>query len=335
MKVIIQKICFTSVFLSLFLFTCTTNQDTIKTDTKSDEFSFAFMTDIHIRPDHRYAHLPQESENSPLAAFSMAIDTANQLGVDFVITGGDLVFDVLRGQVNADSLFQMYANAIKAFEMPVYNVIGNHDLYGIYPGSNISPEDPDYNYGMYERYLGDTYYSFEHKGWHFIALNSVDDGNGRYTRTIHEEQMSWLQELLTDIDKDTPIVIALHIPLVSVRNQIHPGDRENPEPYPAVRNRNDLLDMFENHNLKLVLQGHIHWVEEIYVQDIDTWFISGGAIAGRPTWRGFRHGPPGFLVFNVKDGSVSWDFIDYGWMERLGKYAGWESPRPEELNATQ
>lgn len=328
MKTYIRNISIILIFFCLCISACTTNENFQTTETKSDKFSFVFMTDLHIQANHNYRDVPLEYEFSPLRAFSMAIDTANQLGADFVMMGGDLVFDVLRGQDHADSLFQMYINAKRDFNMPVYDVIGNHDVYGIYDVSNVSPDDPDYNYGMYERYLGDTYYSFDHKGWHFIALNSVDDGNGRYIRTIHEEQKLWLQELLGKIDKETPIVIALHIPLVSVRNQIHPRDRNNPEPYPAVNNRNDILDMFKNHNLKLVLQGHVHWVEEIYVQEIDTRFITGGAIAGRPSWRGFRHGPPGFLLINVnEDDAFSWDFIDYGWMEVIGKPAGWESPR--------
>ena len=328
MQACIRNICVAFLFLGSCLFACTGGECTQTTETKSDSFSFVFMTDIHLQPNGRYSHLPQTYEYSPLRAFSMAIDTANQSGADFSMMGGDMVFDVLRGQEHSDSLFQLYRDAIRDFDMPVYHVIGNHELYGIYEESTVSKDDPDYKFGMYERYFGDTYYSFDHKGWHFIALNSVDEENQRYINTIHEEQKLWLQEHLTKIDHDTPIVITTHIPFVSVHNQIHPGDRKNPVPFRGVDNRNDILDIFKNHNLKLVLQGHVHWVEEIYIHETDTRFITGGAVAGRPSWRGFRHGPPGFLLITMKDDeTISWDFIDYGWMDIIGKPVGWESPR--------
>ena len=334
MSTYIRIICVTFLFLGSSLFACTSNENHRTSESQSGnesesgDFTFVFMTDIHLQPHVRYAHLPQTYEYSPLKAFSMAIDTANQLGADFAMMGGDMVFDVMRGQAHSDSLFQLYQYAIRDFNMPVYHVIGNHELYGIYEESPVSRDHPDFKFGMYERYFGDANYSFDHKGWHFIALNSVDEQNQRYIRTIHEEQIIWLEEHLTKIDRDTPIVITTHIPFISVYNQIYPRDRRNPAPYPGVDNRNDILDLFENHNLKLVLQGHIHWVEDIYIHETDTRFITGGSIAGRPSWRGFRHGPPGFLLITIKDDeTISWDFIDYGWMEVIGKPAGWESPR--------
>ena len=62
----------------------------------SQEFEFAFMTDIHIKPEM----------NAP-EGFQMAIDKANELNPDFVLTGGDLVYDVMRGnQERGDTLFR-------------------------------------------------------------------------------------------------------------------------------------------------------------------------------------------------------------------------------------
>ena len=115
-------------------------------------FSFAFLTDIHLKPE-------------TVDAFRMVIDTVNNMDIDFVLTGGDMVYDVLRGnQSKADSLFALYKTESSKFNVPVHNCIGNHELFAIY---KESPEDslhPDYKYGMYERHLGKTYYSFDHKG---------------------------------------------------------------------------------------------------------------------------------------------------------------------------
>ena len=94
---------------------------TAQNDT-TDTFSFLFMTDIHLQP-----------ESGATDGFKMAIDTANKLDADFVLTGGDLIMDALGVSFNrADSLYQLYVETTKNFNIPVYNTIGNHELFGIY-----------------------------------------------------------------------------------------------------------------------------------------------------------------------------------------------------------
>lgn len=286
------------------------------------DFSFVFMTDIHLQPEHGYPNLPQIPDLSPQKAFSMAIDTANKLGADFAIMGGDQVYDVMRGQIRADSLYQGYKTAVSALNMPVYHTIGNHDLFGIYEDGNTNPTHPDYKYGMFERYLGKTYYSFDHEGWHFIVLNSLDEKNKRYTGVVSQEQINWLKDDLAQIKSEIPIVVSTHLPLVSVIRQIYPT-KNQPETTKEqwVINQKEVLDLFSNHNLKLVLQGHLHIMEDIYVNQLGTHFITGGSIAGRPSWQGFRNGEPsGFLLIKIKNQDICWDFIDFGWRNHVLNY---------------
>jgi 3',5'-cyclic AMP phosphodiesterase CpdA len=164
---------------------------------------------------------------------------------------------------------------------------------------------------MYERYFGDTYYSFDHEGWHFVVLNSLDAENQRYIGSIDTAQLSWLKTDLSQIDPKTPVVVTLHLPLVTVQRQIYPKP-SNQVGYRGLRNQAQLMKILEDYNLKLVLQGHLHWIEEINVMG-ETRYITGGAVAGRPSWKGKRHGEEGFLKFTITDGDISWEFIDYGW----------------------
>lgn len=285
-----------------------------KAEDDDTNFSFIFMTDIHYQPERGAAE-----------AFDIAIDTANQLNADFVLTGGDLVYDVLRGNFNrSDSLFTMYKKATERFDMPVYHTIGNHELFGIYEESPEDSTHPDYKYGMFERHLGDTYYSFDHKGWHFIVLNSIDERNKRYIGIINEEEMAWLRKDLEAVDKDTPIAIAMHIPLVCSYNQIYPRNPITEVPNNQwIYNRKEVLDLFKDHNLKLALQGHMHWIEDINVQN-RTRFITGGALAGRPSWRriddrgdGIHYNQEGFMLLHIKGEEIDWEYIDIGWEARL------------------
>jgi len=272
-------------------------------DAKADDsFSFVFMTDIHLKPEM----------NAP-KGFQMAIDKTNELNPDFVITGGDLVYDAMRGgQARCDSLFSLYKEMSKGFRMPVYNTLGNHDLFAIYPESPESETHPDYKYGMFERYFGKTYYSFNHKGWHFVVLNSLDvTADKKYRGHFREEQIEWLKSDLDKTDSLTPIVVISHIPMLSVRGQMAGSAG------PMIDNVAEVFKILENKNLKLILQGHIHWKESGQVNDRFE-FITGGSIAGNG-WKGRRHNTKeGFVQVNMQGSELSWEYIDHGWeRERL------------------
>ncbi|MDC6390425.1 metallophosphoesterase [Maribacter sp. PR1] len=277
-------------------------------------FSFVFMTDIHLQP-----------ERGAQEAFQKVIDTVNKLHVDFVLTGGDLVYDALRGNFNrSDSLFRTYSTSIKKFDVPVYNTIGNHELFGIYRESDIKTNHPDYKYGMYERYLGKRYYSFDHKGWHFISLCSIEEKDQRYIGLIDDEQKQWLKDDLAQLDTETPIVLSTHIPFISTYNQRYPKNKVKEVPNELwIYNRDEILKLFNDLDLKLVLQGHMHWIEDINLQN-KTRFITGGSVAGRPSWRrknnrndGIHYDEEGFMVIHVKNGNISWNYIDNKWESRL------------------
>ena len=127
-----------TVLFSLLLFACT-QQEQVK---KVEKFTFAFMTDIHVQPENRADE-----------GYQAAITEVNALKPDFVITGGDLIMDALGvSYERADSQYVLYQEINKQFTMPVYNTLGNHEVFGIYEKSGIDPDHPEYKYGMFEKY---------------------------------------------------------------------------------------------------------------------------------------------------------------------------------------
>jgi Icc protein len=267
---------------------------------KDISFDFVLMSDIHIKPE-------------VTGAFQQVIDTVNKMDIDFIMTAGDLVFDVMRGNPrHADSLFNLYKSMSSRFKKPVYNCIGNHELFGIYPESDVDSTHPGYKYGMYQKYLGKTYYSFDHKGWHFIVLNSIDvNSQKKYYGVIDAEQREWLKKDLARLDSLTPVAVVTHIPFLSVYDQRYKEKQPVPDPNGVIiSNRKEILDLLQPYNLKLVMQGHIHWIEEIFINN-KTHFITAGAVAGRPSWQGNVNGKRGFMKISVKGEKISWEYITY------------------------
>jgi 3',5'-cyclic AMP phosphodiesterase CpdA len=272
-----------------------------ETQKEVESFSFAFITDIHIMP-----------EKQAVEGFRKSVDDINAMNPDFVITGGDLIMDALRVSYGrADSLYNIYTSEVLNFEMPVYNTIGNHEIFGIYEQSKTSPDHPEYGYKMYEKRIGERYYSFDHKGWHFIILNSIQYKDQKYYGMIDEKQMEWMKRDLLEVDPQTPIVISTHIPFITVFTQYLFGEYAPDYHGLIVENTRDVLDLFMGHNLKLVLQGHLHYLEYIELDGIS--FITGGAISAR-WWEGPNHNTEeGYLMLYAEGDDFTWEYVDYEW----------------------
>ena len=293
--------CFAIAAILFQAASCNTNQPPAVKPV-ANEFSFVFMTDIHVQP-----------ENNAEAGFRAAITRVNELNPEFVITGGDLVMDVL-GQTygRADTLYNIYTSMLKEFRMPVYNTIGNHEHYGWYASSGADTNNPEYGDKMFEKRIGPRYQRLDHKGWVFLIIDSVvKNGKGGYEGGVDAEQIQWLKDQLATISAETPIVISLHIPLLTTEAQILRGATAPNEPGEVVVNSKEVLDLFKGNNLKLVLQGHLHYYETLYVFGTD--YVTGGSVAGA-WWEGPYLGTEeGFLLLKVKGNNVSWKYVDFGW----------------------
>lgn len=268
-----------------------------------DAFRFVFLTDVHL-----------QTERNAVPGFRQAIDSINALNPDFVITGGDLIMDALGQRYGrADSLYKLYQEVTRAFKMPVYNTMGNHEIYGIYKKNKASADDPEYGEKMFEKRLGRSYYTFDHKGWKFMVLNSVEETEkSGYIGMIDPAQTDWIREELKKTDTSTPIVISTHIPLITAYTQKYEGSTKPNDSSLVVVNAKEVIDLFQGHNLKLVLQGHLHMVEDIFIDGIH--FVTGGAVSGA-WWKGPNLGyEEGFLLLTVNDRDhFDWKYMDYGW----------------------
>jgi 3',5'-cyclic AMP phosphodiesterase CpdA len=96
----------------------------------------------------------------------------------------------------------------------------------------------------YKEYFGDTHYTFDHKGVHFIVLDNVSDPGA----ALGDDQLAWLKKDLALQKPDMPVVVFTHRPLFDLA----------PEWDWATRDGKAALDILDAHQKVTVFYGHIH-----------------------------------------------------------------------------
>jgi len=260
-----------------------------------EPFTFLFVTDAHLQP-----------ELNGVVGTDMAFKKARAVKADFAINGGDHVFDSLAvPKQRALTLFDLYDKTEQDLGVKVYHTIGNHDVLGIYPASGIAQDDPLYGKKLFEQRFGKLYYSFDHKGHHFIVLDSIGITPDRaYEGRIDAAQLQWLAADLAALPSGTPVIVSVHIPLVTAFGAYTPEQTVAPTHHSlSVANANQVLDLFAGHNVLGVLQGHTHINETVLWKGVP--YITSGAVCGN-WWHGTRLGTPeGFAVVTVANNKLT------------------------------
>ena len=217
-----------------------------------ENFTFAHISDSHITVPTKGTSVRNWDRG-----LIRAIAEANLLTPkpDFIIYGGDLA------QLGKKEEIDLALELMSKAESKVYYVMGEHDYY--------------LDLGKYwESKLGPQWYSFDHKGVHFVVLNSILtydtwtnkkwpspmdrmlamarlDNPGGSPFMVGQKQLAWLKKDLQKVSKDTPLIICSHSPL----QKIFKGWNFWTEDAELVQN---LLTPF---NKVTVIYGHVHQIQ--------------------------------------------------------------------------
>ena len=269
----------------------------------------AFFTDLHTRVEW----------GTP-EALGRAADAINAASPDLAICGGDCITDGFTAAATAlaprwDAYLE---NLHRRLRMPVEVAIGNHDLTGVRPADGSAP-DPDPRAEFLRRLgLERTWRHADHHGVRFVFLDALEilpEGEP-YRGWVSDEQLEWLDGLLSASPADQPFVVVSHMPLLSVFQQAVKGALEPLAPGRAVGNNLEVLRRFEGRRLLAVLQGHLHVNELIQWRGVT--FITGGAVSGkwwRGAWQGTEEGF-GLVTIDPASGRVDWEYRDLFWAAR-------------------
>ena len=273
---------------------------------KNDSLRLVFFTDVH-------AHTDWETPKA-LATAARAINAEHP---ELVIGGGDLIYDGFEVSVaTAEPQWDVYMAMHRAIRAPVEAILGNHDLVAVQPDDGSEPSADPRSVFRQKLGLDRTWRVIDAGGTRFFLLDSVEisDDDLMYHGGVSSKQLAWLGDELGRTDTDTPIVVATHIPLLSAMHQAIDGATSTVTANLLVVNNRKVLELFADHNLLLVLQGHLHAEEMLRWKG--TTFITSGAICGNK-WRGPRYGTPeGFGVLTLRPDRVEWNYKTYGWTAR-------------------
>lgn len=277
----------------------------LKKEVAKTEFSFIQASDTHI------------SEKSADRTVKLR-ELTEKLKPDFVLVCGDLTRDALRvPEEEAKGYFQLYVDNISKFNVPVWSVPGNHEIFGIERHlSLVSPKHPLYGKKMYAQYLGPNYYSFNYGGIHFIGLDDVDFDDTWYYGHVDSLQMSWLKQDLAAVPSSTPVVTFKHMPMFSGGLSLAPFEEAGAgrtlervngmnQYRHVVSNAHELLKLLQTHPYPLSLSGHFHARQVFRYESTgqNTRFEQTGAVVGNGG-EGNIIMKSGVVLYKVKAGAI-------------------------------
>jgi 3',5'-cyclic-AMP phosphodiesterase len=196
------------------------------------DFTFVQISDSHIGFD-------KPANPDVTATLQVAIDKINALPErpDFMIHTGDL------SHLSKPSEFDTLDHALRgAAAKQTYFVPGEHDM--------LTDNGEQYLQRFGKGSKGTGYYSFDHKGVHFVGLVNVANLRAGGLGSLGHEQLEWLEDDLKGRSASTPVVLFAHIPLWTIYPDWGWGTDDSEQ----------ALSYTKRFGSVTVLNGHIHQV---------------------------------------------------------------------------
>jgi 3',5'-cyclic-AMP phosphodiesterase len=196
------------------------------------ELSFVQISDSHIG-------FSKEANKDVTATLQEAVARINALPTPpaFVIHTGDLSH--LSKPTEFDTLDQVLKSARRS---QVFYVPGEHDV--------LNDNGKQYLERYGKETQGKGWYSFDHKGVHFIGLVNVLDLKAGGLGSLGQEQLEWLEKDVERLASSVPVVVFAHIPLWTVYPDWGWGTDDSAQ----------ALSYLKRFGSVTVLNGHIHQV---------------------------------------------------------------------------
>ncbi|HLZ74111.1 metallophosphoesterase family protein [Phenylobacterium sp.] len=197
-------------------------------------FTFLQISDSHVG-----FNKPANPDSAATYKEAVSKIIAMPVKPDFIIHTGDIT------QLSKDQEFDDADQIIKAAGLQVFHVPGEHDMLD--EGAGKAYLD---RFGKGTKGAG--WYSFDHKGVHFVALINVVNLKAGGMGSLGADQLAWLEKDLAGRPSSQPIVVFAHIPLWTVYADWGWGTDDATQ----------ALSYMKRFGSVTVLNGHIHQITQ-------------------------------------------------------------------------
>ena len=231
----------------------------------ADPFHFVVLNDLHYQDERCFTW--HEGIVKQIKAHKEKID--------FCLLVGDLMQDGTAVQL--EPVRALY----RKLDMPLHVVIGNHDWQS---EKDRKPYDTIF--------AGATNYSFEHRTWQFVGLDSTDGPSGK--ASVPPATLKWLDAAVPKLDRKKPLAVFTHFPL-------------GPWIPRRSKNADELLERFKDYNLQSVFNGHFHASTERRLGNV---MLTTNRCCSfcRANHDGSRE--KGYFLCQAKDGKITRAFVE-------------------------
>src|SRR5258708_1728468 len=127
---------------------------------KTPVVRMAHLTDVHLK----------DKWDAPARFTECLHHVQKQRGVNFIMNGGDIVFDMNKENIDTvNAQWSLWHSVMKAeCSLPVHYTIGNHDIW--WNENDKGQALYGKQYSLNQLQLASPYYSFIKNGWKFFVL---------------------------------------------------------------------------------------------------------------------------------------------------------------------
>ncbi len=263
----------------------------------NDNYTLLVLGDMHL------ARRTNDLAQFDKVAEFMKKEIAAAPGKVYCLTLGDMTWDMY--WVSNNYGFADYLQTMNGYfdGVPFFHTMGNHD--------NEMEKAGDWEKAFkYTENLSPDYYSFNLGKIHYIVMDNMDftgvepgeDNRSKYKKNFTAEQLEWLRQDLSYVDKSTPIFVTAHEPLARPS-----GLNWNEQLNGADADLDTFIGIFDGYNVRY-LSGHTHNLFNKNWTDTFTEHNSG-AICASWWWSGYHTpgihiaqdgAPGGYTVWDVK-----------------------------------
>lgn len=241
------------------------------------QFRFAVVSDLHVALPHTIWEHPNRFHlvEVSIPALEIILEHLEQLNLDFLLIPGDLT------QHGEPENHAWLAERLAQLPFPTYVVPGNHDIpVPFSDGTSIGWADfPTY----YRKFGYADASSMDYTcqllpGVRLIGLNSNQfDPQGKQVGRLAEQQLSWLRQVLAQVEADELVLVMLHHNVVEhlPKQSQHPLGRRY-----MLDNAPTLLQILQDAGVQLIFTGHLH-VQDI-AQHQGVYEITTGSLVSYP-----------------------------------------------------